>query len=111
SPLSSRHPCHQAVAVGTVPLVVDDPAFDPRLYEDVGSAFVPPPEDLSPEALRQLLDALADPSELLPRLSVRARMAEWEALAAAEARGAPSRPCAAPPWQSDLRCAPGIART
>ena len=52
----------QAVALGTVPLVTVDAAFDARLYEDRGPVVVPRPEDLTPDRLREILAAASPPT-------------------------------------------------
>eukprot|EP00966_Prymnesium_polylepis_P237853 5500857-Prymnesium_polylepis.1 len=63
----------QALAVGTVPLVVMDSGFDHRLLEDTGPAYISPPESLSVEHLEQLIDGLRDPVAHAPQLE----MAHW----------------------------------
>merc|ERR1712125_304427 len=79
SPPGKGHDCFrtwQAIAVGTVPLVVDDPMFDPRLYAHAGSVLIPHPDDLTPEVLRQVLLNIRDPVELSSNLDLR----HWEAV-------------------------------
>ena len=52
----------QALAVGTVPLVPEDPAYDARLLE-LGQRRLPPPNELTPQDLAELLSGLAAPDE------------------------------------------------
>mmetsp|Transcript_73697 Transcript_73697/g.216274 ORF Transcript_73697/g.216274 Transcript_73697/m.216274 type:complete len:345 (+) Transcript_73697:233-1267(+) len=68
----------QAVAVGTVPLVVEDPAFDQRLHVGVGPEFLPSPEMLTPASLEIVLSELRDPAEHAEHLDVRYWKARWE---------------------------------
>merc|ERR1712217_944545 len=52
SPPGKGHDCFrtwQAIAVGTVPLVVNDPSFDPRLYDHCGACLMPSIEMLTPQ--------------------------------------------------------------
>merc|ERR1712232_1269475 len=58
----------QALALGTVPLVVDQFGFDPRLYADNGPVCVPSPDALTPEKLSDLLESLRDPKDYADRL-------------------------------------------
>lgn len=69
----------QAIAVGTVPLVVADAAFDGRLFEAAGPAYIPRPADLRPELLRALLSELDDPAPCAHRLDVNYWRSAWEA--------------------------------
>ena len=65
SPPGRGHDCFrtwQALCVGTVPLVVDDPAFDDGLLA-LGPVVIPSPSNLTPEALRGLLASLKPPDE------------------------------------------------
>ena len=64
----------QALAVGTVPLVLRDERFDGRLLHGTGPVCLPPPEELSPAALGTMLDGLAEPSA---RASAQLEMAHW----------------------------------
>jgi len=66
----------QALAVGCVPLVVEDRAFDQRLHLEAGPVFVPPPELLTPDALEDVLSNLGDPSRYLDKLE----MGHWRKL-------------------------------
>ncbi|CAK9116551.1 unnamed protein product [Durusdinium trenchii] len=64
SPPGKGHDCYrtwQALAVGTVPLVVLDPLFDGRLYMNAGLQIVGQPEELTPELLAALLMRLEPP--------------------------------------------------
>lgn len=67
----------QALAVGTLPLVVDDDAFDQRLHVGAGPEFVPLPDDLTPEKLAALLARLSDPSQYLEKMQVRHWRERW----------------------------------
>ena len=62
----------EALALGSVPLVPRDGAFDPRLHE-LGPAAIPPPAELTVEGLRALLDGLQPPAQGAVDLSY------WEA--------------------------------
>ena len=77
----------QALALGSVPLVPRDQAFDPRLHE-LGPAAIPPPAELTVEGLRALLDGLRPPAQGAVDLSY--WEAEWEGHLAAAAEAAPS---------------------
>ena len=77
----------QALALGSVPLVPRDQAFDPRLHE-LGPAAIPPPEELTVAGLRALLDGLRPPAQGAVDLSY--WEAEWEGHLAAAAEAAPS---------------------
>ena len=52
----------QALAVGTVPLVPEDPVYDARLFE-LGPRRLPPPDRLTPTGLAEVLGALTAPDE------------------------------------------------
>lgn len=52
----------QAVALGTVPLVTVDAAFDARLYEGRGPVAIPRPKDLVPNGLRDILESACPPT-------------------------------------------------
>lgn len=56
----------QALAVGTVPLVVHDATFDLRLFEGTGAEFFPFPEDITSERLETVLLNLKDPNPCRP---------------------------------------------
>jgi hypothetical protein len=75
----------QALALGSVPLVPRDQAFDPRLHE-LGPAAIPPPAELTVEGLRALLDGLRPPAQGAVDLSY--WEAEWEGHLAAAAEAA-----------------------
>ncbi|CAJ1454318.1 unnamed protein product [Effrenium voratum] len=65
SPPGRGHDCYrtwQALAVGTAPLVVEDPLFDQRLYSSAGLQTIPAPEQLTPESLSLLLQQLSPPA-------------------------------------------------
>ena len=64
----------QALAVSTVPLVMRDERFDPRLIDGTGPETLPPPEELTPSALEELLRRLQAPP---PHVSARLEMAHW----------------------------------
>ncbi|CAJ1362550.1 unnamed protein product [Effrenium voratum] len=68
----------QTLALGTVPLVVCEPTFDQRLHAD-GPRFIPGCEELSPEALAELLAQLSDPAEHVEKLKTRGDLA-WSVL-------------------------------
>ena len=52
----------QALAVGSIPMVVKDDDFDPRLFEESGACYIPKPAALTPLILAELLDGLHDPA-------------------------------------------------
>ena len=62
----------EALALGSVPLVPRDEAFDARLHE-LGPAAIPPPAELTVEGLRAILDGLQPPAQSAVDLSY------WEA--------------------------------
>tara|TARA_B110001452_G_scaffold89906_1_gene73828 strand:+ start:3025 stop:3444 length:420 start_codon:yes stop_codon:yes gene_type:complete len=64
----------QALAVGTVPLVVRDERFDLRLIDGTGPEALPPPQELTPAALEELLGQLSAPP---PHVAARLEMAHW----------------------------------
>ena len=77
SPPGSGYDClrtWQAVALGSVPLVVMDSAFDPRLWERTGAAAIDRPEVLTPESLSAVLDGLVAPE---PEYAVALEMRAW----------------------------------
>lgn len=77
----------QALSVGTVPLVPEDPAFDMRLL-DLGPQTLPAPDELRPDVLATILGALAEPDERATQIGY------WEQRWAAhntEARDSTSR--------------------
>lgn len=79
SPIGRGYDCFrtwEALAVGTVPLVVKDAAFDQRLFARTGSAYIPQPEELTPERLSELLSHLQDPGKHEKRL----RVGHWKSL-------------------------------
>merc|ERR1719160_2150651 len=51
----------QAIAVGSVPLVVNDTMFDQRIHLGAGPEYIPHPDHLSPQNLDQVLSRLSDP--------------------------------------------------
>jgi hypothetical protein len=53
----------EALAVGTVPLVLESDDYDMRLWKNTGARFIPEPSKLTPAKLKDLLDSLEDPSE------------------------------------------------
>lgn len=64
SPPGSGYDClrtWQAVAVGSVPLIVRDDAFDARLFDGTGAVALPRPEQLTAEALGLLLETIQRP--------------------------------------------------
>merc|ERR1712039_671113 len=66
----------QALSVGTVPLVVEDVMFDQRVHTTSGAEFIPHPEQLTAEKLKQLLSGLQDPGRFVEKLDV----ANWKSL-------------------------------
>ena len=63
SPPGRGHDCFrtwQALSVGTVPLVVEDPNFESGLL-GLGPVALPPPHELTPAAVRELLERLDPP--------------------------------------------------
>ncbi|CAE8658488.1 unnamed protein product, partial [Polarella glacialis] len=80
SPPGKGYDCYrtwQAVAVGTVPVVVYDALFDARLYRDSGLPFIPQPDELTADALEKCLATLADPASLWQRLEVGYWATRW----------------------------------
>ena len=71
----------EALALGTVPLVVRDEAFDQRLFEGTGAAFMPLPEELvgpeGPALLARVLGRLEDPAPHRQLLRMSRWRAEW----------------------------------
>jgi hypothetical protein len=69
----------EALGLGTAPLVVRDEHFDcERLFGGTGVAFMPPPEELTPARLADVLAELRDPAPLAARaLSMRRWRAAW----------------------------------
>jgi len=68
----------QALAVGSVPLVVEDAMFDQRIHVDVGTEYIPRPEQLTPGILEQLLSSFTDPARYFAHLQVRSWMELWK---------------------------------
>jgi len=68
----------QAIGVGSVPLVVDDPTFDQRLHTETGAVHIPLPDQLSPECLKQLLSTLRDPAAYADKIEVGHWKAMWQ---------------------------------
>jgi len=80
SPVGNGYDCHrhwESLAVGTVPLVMRNDSFDMRLFAGTGAAFLPPTDELTPDAFRQLLDGLEDPSPLSDVLDIRFWSKKW----------------------------------
>ena len=71
----------EALALGTVPLVVRDETFDQRLFEGSGAAFMPRPEELAgpegPARLARVLEGLEDPAPCGQVLRMSRWRAEW----------------------------------
>ena len=63
----------QALALGTVPLVVDSGSFDARLLHGTGPQLIPSPDELTPDSLGALLAGLSDPAPHAPHVE----MAHW----------------------------------
>jgi len=63
----------QALALGTVPLVVDSGSFDARLLHGTGPQLIPSPDELTPDSLGALLAGLRDPAPHAPHVE----MAHW----------------------------------
>jgi hypothetical protein len=83
SPPGRGYDCYrtwQALAVGCVPLVTLDSAFDARLVEGSGPEFIPRPEDLTPEALAAVLSRLSDPSRFAAKLEIGYWRERWGSL-------------------------------
>ena len=66
----------EALAVGSVPLVVDEPPYCSQVLIESGAAYIPRPEELTPALLQAHLEQLADPRQLAERLQV----TYWETL-------------------------------
>eukprot|EP00435_Cladocopium_sp_Y103_P019907 s2627_g4.t2 len=85
SPPGRGHDCYrtwQALAVGTVPLVVADPCFDDRLYTPLGRTVdtirtIPGPEELTLELLAPLLQQVKPEQCNLAQLDVRHWLDCW----------------------------------
>lgn len=80
SPVGNGYDCcrhWESLAVGTVPLVMRNDSFDMRLFDQTGIAFIPPPEELTPDILRQLLESLQDPSPFIDVVDVRFWAKKW----------------------------------
>ena len=83
SPPGRGYDCYrtwQALAVGCVPLVTRDPAFDQRLYEGTGPEYIPRPEELTPEALAHVLSRLSDPSGFAAKLEIDYWRTQWDSI-------------------------------
>eukprot|EP00931_Biecheleriopsis_adriatica_P025541 TRINITY_DN15649_c0_g1_i1.p1 TRINITY_DN15649_c0_g1~~TRINITY_DN15649_c0_g1_i1.p1 ORF type:complete len:393 (-),score=68.50 TRINITY_DN15649_c0_g1_i1:207-1385(-) len=52
----------EALAVGTVPMVLADPTMDLRVFDDTGANFIPPPDKLTSSSLAAALANGRDPS-------------------------------------------------
>eukprot|EP00759_Apiculatamorpha_spiralis_P042666 PhF_6_TR40565/c0_g1_i1/m.60822 len=66
SPIGRGYDCGrtwQTVAIGSVPLVINDPQYDDRLYHGLGPVVIPNPEVLTPALLESLLCSLEDPEQ------------------------------------------------
>lgn len=80
SPTGNGYDCcrhWECLAVGTVPLVMKDDAFDMRLFNGTGAAFIPPADELTPDVLSQLLGSLQDPSPFNDVLDIRLWERKW----------------------------------
>jgi hypothetical protein len=84
SPPGKGYDCYrtwQVLGVGSVPLVVRDDAFDyDQFFRNAGAAYIPRPEELSPDVLSQVLGGLKDPVVCAKVLEVEHWRREWEAL-------------------------------
>lgn len=66
SPPGRGYDCYrtwEALAVGTVPLVVDDANFDSRLLQSAGCSYIPPARELSPQILQEIQRRIKDPKK------------------------------------------------
>lgn len=80
SPRGKGYDCFrtwEALAVGSVPLVVNDTRFDQRLHSH-GSQYIPLPNELSPTTLDHLLARLEDPGEYAERLKIQYWKTTWD---------------------------------
>ena len=88
----------QTLAVGSVALVLEDDAFDARLFEGSGAAYIPAPGALTPEVLGEVLAGLQDPTGLRERcvsedcLRIECWQREWDAAFCGQGKGEQWRP-------------------
>ena len=73
----------QALALGTVPLVVDSGSFDARLLHGTGPQLITSPDELTPDSLGALLAGLSDPAPHAPHVEMAHWRRVWEAALAA----------------------------
>mmetsp|Transcript_24117 Transcript_24117/g.61341 ORF Transcript_24117/g.61341 Transcript_24117/m.61341 type:complete len:135 (+) Transcript_24117:2-406(+) len=66
----------QAIALGTTPMVVNDPRFDQRLHNH-GCGWCPLPADLTASNLQDALEAAPDPAVSFRRVLVQEWAREW----------------------------------
>lgn len=58
----------EALAVGSVPLVMNDALFDQRLFENTGAQYIPPPHELTPQKLEVMIRTLENPVKYADKL-------------------------------------------
>ncbi|CAE8621082.1 unnamed protein product, partial [Polarella glacialis] len=67
----------QALAVGTVPLVVNEESFDQRLLLDMGPEYIPLPDQLRPDLLEDILAQLHNPDRYADRVEIQYWQTLW----------------------------------
>mmetsp|Transcript_72381 Transcript_72381/g.132485 ORF Transcript_72381/g.132485 Transcript_72381/m.132485 type:complete len:394 (+) Transcript_72381:80-1261(+) len=80
SPPGGGYDCHrtwEALAVGSVPLVLWNESFDKRLFEHTGVRYIPHPSDLSPAILKQILSNITNPAKYAYKLNVSFWRTAW----------------------------------
>lgn len=56
----------EALAMGSIPVILRDENFDMRIYQQASVRTLPPPEELTPDVLAQLLSTKATPVDTRP---------------------------------------------
>lgn len=67
----------EALAVGSVPLVMRNDSMDERLFKGTDIRQIPPPEELTPQGLRELLSTMESPSPFTNKLSMNYWLSIW----------------------------------
>mmetsp|Transcript_128336 Transcript_128336/g.256323 ORF Transcript_128336/g.256323 Transcript_128336/m.256323 type:complete len:359 (+) Transcript_128336:188-1264(+) len=66
----------EAISVGSMPLILNNPAFDQRIYVNSQVQFIPAPEELTPAVVQHILEKVHAPAEA-GQLDIQTWVTKW----------------------------------